>query len=64
MFERKLYKSLQEHIDKRPVTIITGMRRTGKTTSVKQFLAEMPSRHKLFMDFERVDSKEIFRKKL
>lgn len=63
MFERKLYKSLKEHLERRQITVITGMRRTGKTTIVKKLLSDIPSKNKLFIDLERVDNREIFREK-
>lgn len=63
MFPRKLYKSLKEHIDNKQVMVITGMRRTGKTTLVKQLLLEITSENKIYIDLERIDNRELFREK-
>lgn len=63
MFPRKIYNSLKEHIENKQVTVITGMRRTGKTTLVKQLLSEIPSENKIYIDLERIDSRELFLEK-
>lgn len=60
MFPRKIYPLLKEHISKKQITVITGMRRTGKTTLLKQLLAEIPSKNKIYIDLERMDNREIF----
>lgn len=35
-YNRSIYPSLKAHLSKKQVTVLTGMRRTGKTTLVKQ----------------------------
>jgi uncharacterized protein len=35
-YQRNIYPSLFEHLSNKQVTVLTGMRRTGKTTLVKQ----------------------------
>jgi predicted AAA+ superfamily ATPase len=42
------------------VTVVTGMRRTGKTTLVKQLMEASNIEHKLFFDLERIDHRELF----
>lgn len=39
------------------------MRRTGKTTLVKQLLADIPAENKIYIDLERIDNREIFSEK-
>lgn len=39
------------------------MRRTGKTTLVKQLLADIPVNNKLYIDLERIDNREMFSEK-
>ncbi len=63
MYPRKLYPSLKEHLASPQITVLTGMRRTGKTTLVKQLLAESETDNKLFIDLERVDNRELFSEK-
>jgi len=63
IYQRKISKSLREHLSLRQITVITGMRRTGKTTLVKQILSEVNSENKLYIDFERFDERELFMEK-
>ncbi|OGY79607.1 MAG: ATPase [Candidatus Kerfeldbacteria bacterium RIFCSPHIGHO2_02_FULL_42_14] len=62
-FQRKIYSQLAQHLQKRQMTVIVGMRRTGKTTLLKQLLEHLPSRNKLYIDLERLDSRDLFREK-
>ncbi len=62
-FPRKLFPVLKRHLNKRSITVITGMRRTGKTTLVKQLLSEVSSENKAYIDLERVDNRELFLEK-
>lgn len=39
------------------------MRRTGKTTLVKQLLSDIPGENKIYLDLERIDNREIFSEK-
>jgi predicted AAA+ superfamily ATPase len=60
---RTLLPSLFEHLETRQVTVITGFRRTGKTTLVKMLLDKVPSPNKLYLDLERLDNRLLFREK-
>jgi predicted AAA+ superfamily ATPase len=59
-FNRYIFESLYAHLDKQQVTVLTGMRRTGKTTLVKQLMDASPIKQKLFFDLERIDNRKIF----
>ncbi len=59
-YPRKIYPELKEHLDSDDVTIITGMRRTGKTTLVEHLLSEINSNNKIFLDLEKISNQEIF----
>lgn len=59
-FPRSIYPSLKEHLKNKQMTVITGMRRTGKTTLVKQLIEETGSKNKLYLDLERIDNRELF----
>jgi len=58
--QRKIYPQIKEHLNSDDVTIITGMRRTGKTTLVEHLLSEINSDNKIFLDLEKISNQEIF----
>ncbi|WP_255710892.1 ATP-binding protein [Dyadobacter chenhuakuii] len=58
--ERDIYPSLVQHLPKRQITVLTGMRRTGKTSLVKQLLAQSSIQQKHYFDLERIDIRAIF----
>src|SRR3989344_6631563 len=62
-FNRKIYPLLKRHLAARQITVITGMRRTGKTTLMKQLLSQAPSKNFLYIDLERLDNRELFSEK-
>ena len=59
-FERTIYGELKTHLHRRQITVLTGMRRTGKTTLVKQLLTESTIQQKLYMDLERIDNRMLW----
>jgi uncharacterized protein len=59
-FKRKIYSSLEKHLSVKQVTVLTGMRRTGKTTLVKQLMEASDIEHKLFFDLEKLDDRDLF----
>lgn len=63
MYPRKIYPLLKEHLVKKEITVITGMRQTGKTTLVKQLLSDITSDNKMYLDLERIDNREVFSEK-
>lgn len=60
---RNIYSDLKDHLLVKQVTVLTGMRRTGKTTLVKQLMAESTIRQKIYFDLERIDNRELFSEK-
>ncbi|MCD6150028.1 ATP-binding protein [bacterium] len=60
---RKIYLQLKKHLKIKQITIITGMRRTGKTTLLRQLLKDISSQNKLYIDLERLDNRELFSQK-
>ena len=58
--QRKIYKDLKDHLQNNDVTILTGMRRTGKTTLVQHLLEDIHSSNKIFLDLEKISNREIF----
>jgi len=63
IYPRKIYPELFEHAQTPLVTVITGMRRTGKTTLVKQILKDLPNKNSIYLDFQRLDIRELFEEK-
>lgn len=62
-FERNIYPSLKRHLLQKQITVITGMRRCGKTTLLQQLLAQVGSENQLYIDFQRMDNRELFAEK-
>ena len=63
IYQRKIYPLLLAHTKSPLVTVLTGMRRTGKTTLLKKLLADIPNKNSLYLDLQRPDSKELFQQK-
>jgi len=59
-FYRSIYDSLKDHLLKKQITVLTGMRRTGKTTLVKQLLADAEIKQQFYFDLERMDNRLLF----
>ena len=64
LYQRNIFSELKEHLDVKQVTVLTGMRRTGKTTLIKQLIAISPIRQKIYFDLERIDNRELFSEKI
>lgn len=59
-YPRKLDSEILAHVANDDVTIITGMRRTGKTTLVAHLLQGIQSTNKIFLDLEKISNRELF----
>lgn len=62
-YPRNIYPQLLSHAQMPLTSVVTGMRRTGKTTLVKQLLVDLPNKNALYLDLERPDNREIFQQK-
>lgn len=60
MFHRKIYPDLLRHLAEKEVSVITGMRRVGKTTALRFLLDQTPHNNKLYLDLERIEDRAIF----
>ena len=60
MKERVIYTALLDHCQKKQVTVITGMRRVGKSTAVKYILKRLASPNYLYLDCERIEIRVLF----
>ncbi|MCC6726693.1 MAG: ATP-binding protein, partial [Saprospiraceae bacterium] len=62
MFKRAIFDDLEQHLSEQEVTVVTGMRRTGKTTALKYLLEKVTHANKLYLDLERLEYRRIFTK--
>lgn len=62
-FDRKIYSRLLIHSKSPLATVLTGMRRTGKTTLVKKLLGDISNKNSLYLDLQRPDNLELFQQK-
>lgn len=58
---RTLFDVLKNHLAERTATVITGMRRVGKSTLLKGLLEMVPGKNKIYLDLERIENRQIFR---
>ncbi len=60
MIERLIFPKLLAHLSKSQATVITGMRRVGKTTVLRFLLDKVEHDNKLYLDFEKVENRLLF----
>jgi uncharacterized protein len=60
MIERRAYAELVAHLSKPQATVITGLRRVGKTTAVRYLLAQTPITNRLYLDLEKAENRLLF----
>ena len=60
MFARQIFGELEAHLSSKLVTVITGMRRVGKTTAVRYLLDKTGHSNKVFIDLEKIEHRHIF----
>jgi uncharacterized protein len=60
MIIRQIYLQLEQHLKKKQVTVILGMRRVGKSTAVKYLLGKVIHSNKLYLDCEKVELQTLF----
>jgi hypothetical protein len=60
MYRRRTYEALEAHLSKKQVTVITGMRRVGKTTAIRNLLDKIDHRNKIYLDLERIEYRYLF----
>lgn len=62
-YKRSIFPALKEHLAVRQATVLTGLRRSGKTTLIQQLLLEIESSNKLYLDLQSLNNQEIFLEK-
>ena len=60
MIQRTIFPMLLEHLRKPQVTVITGMRRVGKSTALKYLLRQVTHDNKIYLDFEKADNRFVW----
>lgn len=60
IYPRKIYGELKSHLSRKEITVLTGMRRTGKTTLVKRLLEEIDSENKIYIDLQVLANQDVF----
>lgn len=60
IIQRAIFPELLNALGDRRVIVITGMRRTGKTTALRWLLDQVPSSNKIYLDLERLDQRAVF----
>ncbi|MBK9013461.1 MAG: ATP-binding protein [Saprospiraceae bacterium] len=60
MYQRITFKLLEQHLPKKQVTAITGMRRVGKTTAIKYLMDKVGHQNKVYLDLERIEYRHLF----
>ena len=59
MIHRPIFDALAAHLNQPQATVITGMRRVGKSTAVRFLLDQVPHNNKIFLDLERAEYRFI-----
>lgn len=60
IYNRLTFPALKNALEDQRTIVITGMRRTGKTTSLQWLLEQVPSQNKIYLDLERLDQRTVF----
>lgn len=60
LYPRQIFKKLESELTTKEVTVITGMRRVGKTTALKHLFGLVKSENKAFLDLENPLHRKIF----
>lgn len=58
--ERAIFPQLKSALADQRIIVITGMRRVGKTTTLRWLLEQIPSQNKILLDLERRDLRAVF----
>lgn len=63
LYPRKLLPQLEKHLSSREIVVLTGMRRTGKTTLYRMLFERINSGNKAFLDMENPIEQKVFEEK-
>ena len=60
MIERNIFGKIRKAFNSKMIIVITGLRRSGKTTTLKYLYDRVKSKNKVYIDFERMEYRKIF----
>lgn len=60
LFERQIFRKLKGEIETKEITVITGMRRVGKTTALRYLYDLVESKNKILLDLENPINRKVF----
>lgn len=60
IIQRSIFPQLKNALGDRRIVVVTGMRRVGKTTTLRWLLEQESSANKIFLDLERLDQRAVF----
>ncbi len=60
LFERQIFEKLKGEIATKEITVITGMRRVGKTTALHYLYDLVESKNKVLLDLENPINRKVF----
>ena len=60
VIQRDIYKEIEPYLNSSEAVVITGMRRTGKTTLLRFIYDKINSPNKLFIDLENTLNRKYF----
>ena len=60
MIGRRSFNAIKAHLDKPQATVLTGLRRVGKTTAVRYLLEQIKHDNVLYLDLEKADNRVLF----
>ena len=59
-YRRLIQKELEKQLETREIVVLTGMRRTGKTTLMKMLFDSVKSNNKVFLDLQNILDQRLF----
>lgn len=63
LYPRKILPQLEKYLNSKEIIVLTGMRRTGKTTLYKMLFDRVKNGNKVFLDMENPIEQKIFEEK-
>ena len=60
MVQRRIFAILEKHLTNKLITVITGMRRVGKSTTLKYLLSKIKHGNKIYLDLEKIENRYLF----
>lgn len=59
-YKRRIFNELNQQLSYKEIVVLTGMRRTGKTTLLKMLFEKVDSENKLMLDMENLINQKVF----